>query len=179
MLESEKTNLVHRIQDLEKKVSDQNDEIVCLRGTLADTLRRVSQLESNRTLTPSTQTTPITAKSKLTPTRSLTIISNGPNYAKTQTAPPPPPPVNRNRYRLSVHESNNSINSSIEGSNDSSDSPVSQPNQNFYLAKRWSSTGDFNHNSIISPTTPTGASKFSTSTRSLLNLNSRLNFKHG
>lgn len=37
--------LRERVADLEKKVQDQADEIVCLRGTLADVLRRVTQLE--------------------------------------------------------------------------------------------------------------------------------------
>lgn len=37
--------LRERVADLEKKVHDQADEIVCLRGTLADVLRRVTQLE--------------------------------------------------------------------------------------------------------------------------------------
>ncbi len=37
--------LQHRVLDLEKKLTDQADEIVCLRSTLADVLRRVTQLE--------------------------------------------------------------------------------------------------------------------------------------
>lgn len=34
-----------RLAELEKKLIDQADEIVCLRSTLADVLRRVTQLE--------------------------------------------------------------------------------------------------------------------------------------
>jgi hypothetical protein len=37
--------LQQRVLDLEKKVTDQCDEIVCLRNSLADVLRRVTQLE--------------------------------------------------------------------------------------------------------------------------------------
>lgn len=45
MLESEKSSLAGRVHDLEKKVLTQQDEIMCLRSTLADVLRRVNQLE--------------------------------------------------------------------------------------------------------------------------------------
>lgn len=34
-----------RFAELEKKLSDQSDEIVCLKSTLADVLRRLNQLE--------------------------------------------------------------------------------------------------------------------------------------
>lgn len=34
-----------RFAELEKKISDQGDEIVCLKSTLADVLRRLTQLE--------------------------------------------------------------------------------------------------------------------------------------
>lgn len=34
-----------RFAELEKKIADQADEIVCLKSTLADVLRRLSQLE--------------------------------------------------------------------------------------------------------------------------------------
>lgn len=45
MLESEQSSLVGRVHDLERRVLTQQDEIVCLRSTLADVLRRVNQLE--------------------------------------------------------------------------------------------------------------------------------------
>lgn len=45
MLESEKSSLAGRVHDLERRVLTQQDEIVCLRSTLADVLRRVNQLE--------------------------------------------------------------------------------------------------------------------------------------
>lgn len=34
-----------RFAELEKKIADQGDEIVCLKSTLADVLRRLAQLE--------------------------------------------------------------------------------------------------------------------------------------
>lgn len=45
MLESEKSSLAGRVHDLERRVITQQDEIVCLRSTLADVLRRVNLLE--------------------------------------------------------------------------------------------------------------------------------------
>ncbi|XP_065208639.1 echinoderm microtubule-associated protein-like 2 isoform X2 [Planococcus citri] len=50
MIETENESLRERVTDLEKKVLEQNDEIVCLRSTLADVLRRLTQLEGSRSL---------------------------------------------------------------------------------------------------------------------------------
>lgn len=50
MIETENESLRERVTDLEKKILEQNDEIVCLRSTLADVLRRLAQLEGSRTL---------------------------------------------------------------------------------------------------------------------------------
>lgn len=47
MLESEKSSLVGRVNDLERRVLTQQDEIVCLRSTLADVLRRLNSIEGN------------------------------------------------------------------------------------------------------------------------------------
>ncbi|KAJ8869654.1 hypothetical protein PR048_028647 [Dryococelus australis] len=46
MIETENESLRERVSDLEKKVLEQGDEIVCLRSTLADVLRRLNQFES-------------------------------------------------------------------------------------------------------------------------------------
>lgn len=51
MIENENEMLRDRVADLEKRVHDQNDEITCLRATLADCLRRINSLESNKTHT--------------------------------------------------------------------------------------------------------------------------------
>ncbi|XP_033208456.1 echinoderm microtubule-associated protein-like 2 isoform X4 [Belonocnema kinseyi] len=45
MLECETGTLLGRVADLEKQSLSQRDEIVCLRATLADALRRIAQLE--------------------------------------------------------------------------------------------------------------------------------------
>ena len=47
MLESEKSSLAGRVHDLERRVLTQQDEIVCLRSTLADVLRRLNLFEGN------------------------------------------------------------------------------------------------------------------------------------
>lgn len=48
MLENENETLRERVGDLEKKVYEQRDEILCLRATLADVLRRITNLEGVR-----------------------------------------------------------------------------------------------------------------------------------
>lgn len=55
MIETENESVRERVSDLEKKVLEQGDEIVCLRSTLADVLRRLNQLEGTRPVT----TTPL------------------------------------------------------------------------------------------------------------------------
>lgn len=54
MLETENSTLAGRIQDLERKVLDQGDEIMCLRATLADVLRRLNLVEGLRQNGPHT-----------------------------------------------------------------------------------------------------------------------------
>ena len=48
MVENENETLRDRVHDLEKRVHDQNDEITCLRATLADALRRINTLEDGK-----------------------------------------------------------------------------------------------------------------------------------
>ncbi|ODM97041.1 Echinoderm microtubule-associated protein-like elp-1 [Orchesella cincta] len=52
MLENENETLRERVGDLEKKVYEQRDEILCLRATLADVLRRITNLEGSRAISP-------------------------------------------------------------------------------------------------------------------------------
>lgn len=60
MLEAEKGGLAGRVADLERKVLEQGDELVCLKATLAEALRRVSILENGRLSgIPSTPSTPV------------------------------------------------------------------------------------------------------------------------
>ncbi|XP_055594510.1 echinoderm microtubule-associated protein-like 2 isoform X2 [Uranotaenia lowii] len=47
MLETEKASLVERVNDLERVVLEQKDEIVCLKSTLADVLRRLSTIDNS------------------------------------------------------------------------------------------------------------------------------------
>lgn len=47
MAESDNSLLVEKIEDLEKKILDQGDEIICLRSTLANVVRRLEQVEAN------------------------------------------------------------------------------------------------------------------------------------
>ncbi|XP_046384237.1 echinoderm microtubule-associated protein-like 2 isoform X2 [Ischnura elegans] len=56
MIENENESLRERVSDLERKLLDQGDELVCLRSTLADALRRISSLEANRAPAPTTPT---------------------------------------------------------------------------------------------------------------------------
>ncbi|XP_069949760.1 echinoderm microtubule-associated protein-like elp-1 isoform X2 [Cherax quadricarinatus] len=45
MIENENHSLRDRVADLEKKVHEQTDELMCLRSTLADVLRRLNTIE--------------------------------------------------------------------------------------------------------------------------------------
>ena len=48
LLSQDQQELCERVAHLEKRVREQEDEIVCLKGALADVLRRVGQVESIR-----------------------------------------------------------------------------------------------------------------------------------
>lgn len=48
MLEAESQGVVVRVADLERRVLEQGDELVCLKATLAEALRRISVLEGTR-----------------------------------------------------------------------------------------------------------------------------------
>lgn len=91
MLESEKSSLAGRVHDLERRVLTQQDEIVCLRSTLADVLRRLNLIEGNiergsatslnilggrssAPNTPSRNGTPNFNRSKVQPTLKFTCL---------------------------------------------------------------------------------------------------------
>lgn len=63
MLEAESRGVAGRVTDLEKRVLEQGDELVCLKATLAEALRRLNLLEGMRLSTqppaPHIPTTPI------------------------------------------------------------------------------------------------------------------------
>lgn len=48
MLEAESRGVVVRVSDLERRVLEQGDELVCLKATLAEALRRISLLEGTK-----------------------------------------------------------------------------------------------------------------------------------
>lgn len=58
MLATERGGMAGRVHDLERKVLEQGDELVCLRATLADVLRRLNLLEGLRVHHNGTSTAP-------------------------------------------------------------------------------------------------------------------------
>ncbi|KAK4886318.1 hypothetical protein RN001_002589 [Aquatica leii] len=205
MLEAESRGIVGRVQDLERRVLEQGDELVCLKATLAEALRRLSIMEGMRvshnlnhvSSTPSTPVRNGVTKDQLR-LRQPIISSAKTNFDTRE--------INRRNYagsslpqRRAVHyQSTGSLHSDSQSSNSVSPIPSPSPratplpqakrnvpviiNQNGQqngsngLHKRWSSTGDFN-NALTSP-----QSKFST--KSFLNLFTKpsaamANVKHG
>ncbi|XP_045451782.1 echinoderm microtubule-associated protein-like 2 [Melitaea cinxia] len=76
MLESEGAGLAARVAELEVKCSRQAEELLCLRSTLADALRRLNALEGRAPATSSAQRnggTTYTERTTGTPTRELRI----------------------------------------------------------------------------------------------------------
>ena len=86
-------HLQQRVLVLEKKLTDQSDEIVCLRSTLADVLRRVTQLEGRAPVITSTNV-PNTVNNKTLPQR---YNSNSQSIYS---------PNNRSTYNLSYNGTN-------------------------------------------------------------------------
>lgn len=171
MLEAESRGVAGRLADLERKVLEQSDELMCLKATLAEALRRVSQLEGTK----------INHQAVSSPLRNGTskeaVRLRSHNYSAKTTALE----VNRRSYggsslpqRRAVHyQSTGSLHSDSHSS--SSVSPVPSPSpratplpaskkpptttpspvgngNGSSLHKRWSSTGDFHQNNAISPT---------------------------
>jgi hypothetical protein len=102
--------LQQRVLDLEKKITDQADEIVCLRSTLADVLRRVTQLEGRASVitsnyVPNNNNNP-TKASHLSPLR---INSNSSMYSTNIRSP--------YNVRGDVNYNNNNNNNSMVISN--------------------------------------------------------------
>lgn len=48
MISQENEALRERVADLEKKVQEQTDDIVCLRSAVADIVRRLNSMEAHR-----------------------------------------------------------------------------------------------------------------------------------
>ncbi|XP_071055971.1 echinoderm microtubule-associated protein-like 2 isoform X1 [Onthophagus taurus] len=204
MLETESRGVAGRVADLERRVLEQADELVCLKATLAEVLRRLNVVEGMRLSQPISQmpTTPIRngngkelrlrPQSYTGPPARLQNESRQNQQNRTYGGSSLP-------QRRAVHyQSTGSLHSDSQSS--SSVSPIPSPspratplpltrrppvitspqntNGTSALHKRWSSTGDFNQvNSLPSP-----QSKFSN--KSFLNLFTKNNqpspnVKHG
>lgn len=125
--------LRERVSDLEKKVQDQADEIVCLRGTLADVLRRVSQLEGRAVIITSNNVPPTktTVTNNAIPYRPSNVsyqrqaTSPTTNSINHHTPTTPQTPGHPGR-RLSHYPSSGSLHSE-GGHSSSSASPIPSP----------------------------------------------------
>lgn len=99
MLESENASLLERVADLEQRVISQQDEIVCMRSTLADVLRRLNVIDGNsersanssfKNSTPGSGSANSNASrsSSTTPTRNGVGLSS---FNRMSTTPSPTP----------------------------------------------------------------------------------------
>ncbi|XP_017783168.1 PREDICTED: echinoderm microtubule-associated protein-like 2 isoform X2 [Nicrophorus vespilloides] len=195
MMETESRGVANRVVDLERRVLEQGDELVCLKATLAEALRRINILEGSR-LAHQIVTTPVQARNgghATTPTNAP-VLKRPTSYSASRTD------LNRKSYagsslpqRRAIHyQSTGSLHSDSQSSSSvspvpspspratpqplSKRPPLVSPSQTTTLHKRWSSTGDFNQHINMQ-------SKFST--KSFLNLymkpstTSSSNIKHG
>ncbi|RVE43289.1 hypothetical protein evm_012048 [Chilo suppressalis] len=191
MLEGEGAGLAARVADLEVRCARQAEELLCLRSTLADALRRLNALEG-RPAAPAGPRNGTYTGSSGTPTRELRLrqpayretAKRTSSYGSTASSLP--------QRRGPQHQSTGSLQSDSPASSSSlspapSPSPRATPappappqpyrsrnnstssNQSAspgHLTKRWNSTGDFNAHGLIA------TSRFTT-TKSLLNLYSK------
>ncbi|KAK9511688.1 hypothetical protein O3M35_000303 [Rhynocoris fuscipes] len=184
MLETEQESVRERVCDLEKKVLEQGDEIVCLRSTLADVLRRLAQLEGTRNAPTSL---------RVTQNNHTSLQSGSLRYRSTNNSPESREAVRRVQsctptslpQRRGVHyQSTGSLHSDSPSSSSVSPPPTPVPrggnpttNGGYHhayhattpvtngsstgrgnLTKRWSSTGDFQNHHPSTPVTPTHSS---------------------
>ncbi|CAG5023514.1 unnamed protein product [Parnassius apollo] len=193
MLEGEGAGLAARVADLEVRCARQAEELLCLRSTLADALRRLNALEGRAP--PTTQKNGTYTGSTGTPTREVRMRQ--PSYRETakRTSSYGSSVSSLPQRRGPQHQSTGSLQSDSPASSSSlspapSPSPRATPaphlapyppqpyrsrnnstssNQSASpanLTKRWNSTGDFNAQGL------TANSRFTT-TKSLLNLYSK------
>ncbi|XP_067011712.2 echinoderm microtubule-associated protein-like 2 isoform X2 [Anabrus simplex] len=233
MMETENESLRERVADLEKKVLEQGDELVCLRSTLADVLRRLNQFETrgapvtvnhqqshgipvrngntrgmgmtNHVTGPSQKDSPAGLRLRQPVYHGSTDSSKDPLRRASSYAPSSLP-----QRRMVHYQSTGSLHSDSQSSNSVSPVPTSpspthtppphqtptptsslkqqqqqhqhqqqqqqqfqqqqQRSSNLHLAKRWSSTGDFNNVGITSPTTTNSTMASRLATKSLFNL---------
>ncbi|XP_026730498.1 echinoderm microtubule-associated protein-like 2 isoform X3 [Trichoplusia ni] len=174
MLEGEGAGLAARVAELEVRCARQAEELLCLRSTLADALRRLNALEG-RPAAPATQRNGAYTGSTGTPTRELRLRQ--PSYRETakRTSSYGSSTSSLPQRRGPQHQSTGSLQSDSPASSSSlspapSPSPratpaphlVPHPPQPYRsrnnstsskegtspaansLTKRWNSTGDFN-----------------------------------
>ncbi|XP_048516709.1 echinoderm microtubule-associated protein-like 2 isoform X2 [Dendroctonus ponderosae] len=204
MLETENRGVAGRVADLERKVLEQGDELVCLKATLAEVLRRLNVLEGMRNASSlqSTPSTPVRINGNASYKDLLRNKSISYSASKAENGGRKYAPSSLPQRRAVHYQSTGSLHSDSQSS--SSVSPIPSPSPRATpqplnvrrplsvtstsgsgtvapsqtLHKRWSSTGDFNQSGA------TGIrSKFST--KSFMNLfksNASLsspNLKHG
>lgn len=198
MLESEGAGLAARVAELEVRCSRQAEELLCLRSTLADALRRLNALEGRAPTTASTQRNgAYSGGTTGTPTRELRIRQ--PTYRESvkRTSSYGSTASSLSQRRGPQHQSTGSLQSDSPASSSSlspapSPSPRATPAPSHHvqpyrsrnnstsgnqspgnnLTKRWSSTGDFNAQGLLPNT------RFTT-TKSLLNLYSKQPSQNG
>ncbi|KAK7582719.1 hypothetical protein V9T40_014164 [Parthenolecanium corni] len=198
MIETENESLGERLAYLEKKVLAQNDEIVCLRSTLADVLRRLTQLEGSRSLSTPPAKNGLYRSINQHTVGAGTNTRDGLRYRPHSEIIPTREPVRRVAshssslpQRRGMHyQSTGSLHSDSQSSSSVSPIPMSPapsptrpntanylkpptpiPSTNLYNSKKWSSTGDFNQVQCVNITPSVPVNRLST--KSLFNLHTR------
>ncbi|XP_076633247.1 echinoderm microtubule-associated protein-like 2 isoform X9 [Colletes latitarsis] len=158
MLECETGSLLGRVTDLERQSLAQRDEIVCLRATLADALRRIAQLEGrekredernerrNERMVSSPLRNghvPLRSNQNSVPQKDIRLRQTGGsclrNSSSSGSSQDVRDPMSSPRRPVSyTHSSQLPQRSPTARSN-------GPPQSSLRRAKRWSSTGDFTH----------------------------------
>ncbi|XP_060804047.1 echinoderm microtubule-associated protein-like 2 isoform X3 [Amyelois transitella] len=179
MLEGEGAGLAARVAELEVRCSRQAEELLCLRSTLADALRRLNALEGRAPAAPTGQRNGAYTGSSGTPTRELRLRQPGYRETAKRTSSYGSSGSSLPQRRGPQHQSTGSLQSDSPASSSSlspapSPSPRATPaplhtvhppqpyrsrnnstssNQSASphgnLTKRWSSTGDFGAQGLI------------------------------
>lgn len=100
MLENDRKTVNDRIENLEKRVEQQDNELICLKSTLADLLRRFNQIESssrsNSSVSSSSHViTPAQSSTKTPSTTSSNLKSSKQNTRASQDKPLNQSTINR------------------------------------------------------------------------------------
>ncbi|XP_018904469.2 echinoderm microtubule-associated protein-like 2 isoform X3 [Bemisia tabaci] len=194
MIDNENETLRERVAELEKKVLDYGDEVVCLRSTLADVLRRLNQLESLRSYNQNVGIKNggvVRSQSAQAANNFNSLHKEAVRYRPVVDANNRDPvrrvlsytPSTLPQRRAVHYQSTGSLHSDSPSSSSvspvpTSPSPSTTPtsilkspstNTNLHTAKRWSSTGDFNNVPANVNTAPPSR----LATKSMYNLHTR------